>query len=149
MSCSGSLGCLLSKLTLQPGAIFSSATLFTPHFYQTISPQYIEHSVSEYVGLLCIFCWTMHLLAGVGGYMLQGCVIRANTANTGAFLDEILTLLPVSWFLQCSQWPRINCHKRVVEGNMILFSDLITMSNVLKTGYHKKKKCVIIIINLS
>ena len=62
--------------------------------------------------------------AGVGGYMLQGCVIRANTANTGAFLDEILTLLPESWFLQCSQWPRINCHKRVVEGNMILCSDL-------------------------
>ena len=149
MSCTGSLGCLLSKLTLQPGAIFSSATLFTPHFYQTISPQYIEQSVSEYVGLLCIFWWTMHLAAGVGGYILQGCVIWANTANTGAFLDEILTLLPVSWFLQCSQRPCINCHKRVDEGNMILCSDLKTKSNVLKTCFHKKKKCVMVITNPS
>ena len=80
---------------------------------------------------------------------MQGGVTRANTANAGAFGDEILALLPVSWFLQCSQRPHINCHKCVVEGNMRLCSDLTAKSDVLKIKYHKKKKCVIIIINPS
>ena len=145
-ACTGS-SWLLSKLTLQPSAIFSSATLFTytplfTHNLCSVLQIYILNTVSgnmlDFYAPLVLHSWC------TCGWRLEGTCCRV--CNTGK-CRQILVHSRMkywhcsqSWFLHSSQRPHINCHKRVVEGNMKLCSDLRAKSNVLKK-FIKRKVC--------